>query len=521
MARFFNTSGPCRPVDHYMLPPERRLPELLSLVEQQQYFVVHAARQSGKTTAMLAFAERLRGMGYVAAWTTLETSQGVTDPAFAEPQWLSSLGLTTRHVLPESDRPPELAFVQDQPVGERLRHALAAWSERVAPRPVVLLLDEADVVTGPALVSLLRQLRAGFTDRGPGRFPSSVALIGMRDLRDYLAAAKDGLPVNPGSPFNIKSDSLTLRNFSEAEVAELYAQHTQDTGQPFTAAAVARAYYWTGGQPFLVNALARKLVTELAPDPTCEIDAPMVDGAKERLILSRTTHLDALTERLKEPRVARIVQAVLAGDIPRTIPYDSDDFQYVVDLGLLRRGPEGAEPANPLYREILARQVTYNTQESLTRPWWRWQTPDGGLDLPALVDAFLGWWRENADALVEDIPLYPEAVPHIAFMAFLQRVVNGGGKVLREYAGGRRAVDLVVEYGPDRFVIELKRVRPRDGLDTVRQGGIVQLSAYLDLLGVAEGWLIVFDQRPGLTWEERLWREEVEVDGRRLWIRGA
>jgi hypothetical protein len=514
MARFFNTTGPCDPRKHYMLPPERRLPSLSTLVERELYYVVRAPRQTGKTTAMRAFGARLRAQGHAAVYATLETSQGFTSVEEAEPLWIDALSYAAEGQLPVELRPPALA---DGPAGARLQRWLGRWCEAVAPRKVVLLLDEADVIEGPALVSLLRQLRAGFIER-PDRFPASIALIGMRELRDYLARDASGTPVSPGSPFNIKSESLTLRSFTEPEVAELYGQHTADTGQAFSPEAIARAWWWTRGQPFLVNALAARCVDDIATGGRV-VTAADVDAAKDALVNARTTHLYSLAERLKEPRVAAIVQAVLTGDL--SVPYEHDDFQYVVDMGLIVKGADGAEPACPLYREILARQLTWNTQENLARPWWVWRTPDGRLDLPALIDAFLVWWRENCDALVADVPLYPEAVPHIAFMAFLQRVVNGGGRVVREYAAGRKALDLLVEYGDDRFVIEIKRVRPRDAVDTVAAAAVTQVCGYLDTVGAREGWVLLFDQHPGRSWEERLWRRTVDVDGARVHLYGA
>jgi hypothetical protein len=520
MARFFNTSGPCEAHKHYMLPAEQRIPDLLPLVEQEQYFVLHAARQTGKTTAMQAFARRLRAQGVVAVWATLETSQRIEDLDIAEPLWIGALEDAALFSLPEDLRPDPAAESRQ---GRRLQDFLQRWCQKVDERPVVVLLDEADVVTGPALVSLLRQLRGGFMRRGPGRFPVSVALIGMRDLRDYLAHVKDGVPVNPGSPFNIKSASITLRNFTAAEVASLYAQHTEDTGQVFTPEASARAFWWTQGQPFLVNALARICVMELVTDRSISVEAAHIDAAKERLVLARTTHLDSLAERLKEERVARVVQPALLGDTPFSIVYDSDDFEYVVDLGLLRRGPTGAEASNPLYREVLARQLSYNLQMAINQPTWRWQTDEGRLDFPALLEAFFDWWRENEDAIyAHGNKQYPEALPHLAFMAFLQRVVNGGGQVMREFAAGRGAVDIVVTYGPDRFVVEIKRIfKSGKSAQKVRDAGIQQLASYLDALGEQQGWLIIFDQRGEKTWEQRLWKETAEVGGRRLHIRGA
>ncbi|NOY26528.1 MAG: hypothetical protein GXP62_11700 [Oligoflexia bacterium] len=99
---------------------------------------------------------------------------------------------------------------------------------------------------------------------------------------------------------------------------------------------------------------------------------------------------------------------------------------------------------------------------------------------------------------------------------------SGGGQVTREYASGRGRLDLLVEYGPDRFAIELKRVPPAHvSLETVRENGIAKLSGYLDQLGLTEGWMMVFDQRVGRTWEQRLWREDVTQHGKSLHLFGA
>lgn len=513
MKRFFNTTGPCTAGRHYMLPPSQRLPEARALVERDQFFVLHAGRQVGKTTAMLAFAAELRADGYAAVWTSLEAGQGMTDPEDAEPVWLSSL--VTRVQL-------QLGIdlvLPDAPVGSRVSRAVGALAAAVAPRKLVLLLDEADTATGPALVSLLRQLRDGFVERAPGVFATSVALIGMRDLRDYITESKGGVQVNPGSPFNIKAASITMRNFNAAEVVELLGQHTADTGQVFLPEASARIFHWTQGQPFLVNKLALICMDELRPDRSMAVTAADIDEAKERLIRARTTHLDALAERLKEPRVARIVQSVLLGD--EELDYSTDDFRYVTDLGLIVRGQAGAEPANPLYREVLAREISFSRQMNTPLPDWRWRTPEGRLDYPALIDAFCTYWRENADAITEHIPLYPEAVAHITFMAFLQRVVNGDGRVEREFAAGRGAVDLVTHYAGERFVTEIKRVRPRDGLAAIRARGERQLGRYLEVMGLREGWLLVVDQRPKRSWRQRMWREDVVLDGRTLHVVGV
>ena len=156
-------------------------------------------------------------------------------------------------------------------------------------------------------------------------------------------------------------------------------------------------------------------------------------------------------------------------------------------------------------------------------PWWTWKTPDGKLDMPALLDAFLQWWRENSEVLYEtEQAPFREAAAYLALMGFLQKVVNGGGRVNREYAAARGRVDLVVEYAGERFVLELKRIPPEHRTAAaVEAEGVTQLAGYLDTLGMDEGWLILFDQRKGRSWKKRLWRKEVLVGHRRLHLIGA
>ena len=67
MKRWFNTAGPCRPERHYMLPPLQRIPLVQRLVEQESYFVIHAPRQVGKTTAIRSLAQQLTASGEYAA----------------------------------------------------------------------------------------------------------------------------------------------------------------------------------------------------------------------------------------------------------------------------------------------------------------------------------------------------------------------------------------------------------------------------------------------------------------------
>lgn len=354
MPKWFNTAGPCQADIHYMLSPLARLPQLTQWIEQRGYFVIHAPRQTGKTTAMLALAQQLTASDqYTAIMVSAEVGAAFPHhPGMAEAAILDAWQDDATFWLPPDLHPP--AWPPTEP-GRRLGAALSAWAQQ-SPRPLVLFIDEIDALQDETLISVLRQLRNGYPKR-PQRFPHALALIGVRDVRDYKVASGGSNRLNTASPFNIKIESLTLRSFTPAEVAQLYAQHTTDTGQVFTPEAIQRAFDLTQGQPWLVNALARQMVEVLEPDPRQPLTLAMVEQAKERLIQRQDTHLDSLASLLREERVRAILEPMLAGQQLGNIP--QDDVQFLMDLGLCRMSTQGGLMiANPIYQDVLPRVLS-------------------------------------------------------------------------------------------------------------------------------------------------------------------
>jgi len=507
MPRQFNTTGPCMPDMHYMLPPAARLigASLDRYISEKLYWVLHAPRQTGKTTFLMNWMREINSGGEcVACYVSVERCQGMPDAETAMPNMLSAITQwASRGDVPV---PP----VNDEPAGSMLSTQLSAWAALCAPKPLIVLFDEVDVLEGAAMVAFLRQLRDGFAGRAAGKFPISIALVGMRDLRDYLMHSKGGIPVNPGSPFNIKEDSITIGNFTKADIAALTAQHTLDTGQAFATDALGQLWHYSSGQPWLVNALCKKCVLETAPTGKVDtIHAAHVDQAKELLIKSRATHIDSLGQRLREARVRRVVQPILTG-ASDPLMADDDAFVFCMDLGLVTIGEDGSPGiANAIYREVLARELSYGMQMAIPPPEFRWKREDGGLDMDALMAEFQKFWRRHADTW-EKTAEYTEAFPHLLLMAFFQRIINGGGSIEREYAAGRGRIDLMIEYGHGRHIIEIKLVHVADGRQTTLEDGLEQIARYDDKIGADTLHLVIFDRREEARakhWEERLSRE--------------
>ena len=511
MPRHFNTAGPCDPADHYMLPPEQRLPGVRGLVEQKGYFVLHAPRPVGKTTALLALAKSLTAEGtYAAALVSMETGAAFpTDVGAAELAMLAEWRMAARYQLPPAMQPPPWP---DAAPGSRIGAALEAWAS-ASTRPLVVFLDEIDALRDEVLVSVLRQLRAGHKFR-PRGFPWSLALVGLRDVRDYKVAAGGSERLNTASPFNIKVDSLTMRDFTADEVAALYAQHTAETGQHFEAAALTLAFEVTRGQPWLVNALARQAVQEIVRDRAACITAADIASARDILIERQDTHLDSLADRLRDPRVREVIEPMIQGENLTSMP--PDDLRFVLDLGLVRQAAGGAiEVANPIYREIIARQLTVTTRASLPTITPTWLNAAGGIDFAKLLDAFIEFWIRHGEALLGSSP-YNEAAAHLVLMAFLQRVVNGGGRIEREYAIGTKRLDLCVEHRGETLGIEVKTWRDTDRSRDPSIDGLEQLDGYLSRIGCERGWLVLFDQRTTVApLPERMRREHLATAGGR------
>jgi len=532
--KFFNTAGPSQEDINYTLDPLRRIryEEIASLIDQRRYFVLHAPRQTGKTTSLLAMVKQINEEGrYRCVYTNVESAQTERDNvAGAMRIIVSSLASQTEIHLGDARLMAAMNGILDTFGNGALGGALAFLSG-LAPKPLVLFIDEIDSLIGDALVSVLRQLREGYANR-PTRFPTSIILCGVRDIRDYRIHTSAGEIITGGSCFNVKAESLRLGDFSPGDIRELYEQHTKETGQVFADDIYPKVWDLTHGQPWLVNALAHQATSKIPEgrDRKNPITLDMIEDAAERLILERATHLDQLVDKLKEERVRRVVVPILAGDAaPRNIP--PDDLQYVIDLGLVRVRPS-LDIANDIYREVIPRELTWTTQAYIAKEQAWYVNPDGSLDMDLLLDSFQQFFRENSESWLERFD-YKEAGFQLLLQAFLQRIVNGGGLIAREYALGRGRVDLNVRWryphsAPRRaqkeqkIVLELKTIREKGAKpEKVLSDGLEQTARCAAVTGAAEAHLLICDERPGHSWDEKIYRRTENFDGREIFVWGV
>jgi len=511
--RYFNTSGPVVVDHHYQVPPLSRidLAELRLLIDRGRYFVLHAPRQTGKTSALLALQHLLNAEGACrCVYVNVEAGQAMReDVERATRIVLGQMALRARAALGDDFLSGAWSGIVDEFRDGALGAALTLWAE-ADERPLVLLIDEIDSLVGDSLLAVLRQLRAGY-DMRPKRFPQSVILCGVRDVRDYrIYSGSAKTMVAGGNAFNIKAESLRLGDFSRNEVNDLLRQHTEETGQLFTAGALEAVWSQTRGQPWLVNALAYEACFRgtLAEDRSrAAAEADMLE-AREQLILRRDTHLDQLTDKLQEGRVRRVIEPLLVGD--DGLESTADDIEYVRDLGLIAPD-EPLRMANPIYAEVVPRQLAWAAQIKIQDdPAW-YVDAQGALRLEKLLARCQEFFRENAESWVERFD-YKEAGPHLLLQAFLQRVVNSGGRVQREHGLGRRRADLLIEWPEGdavrKYVVECKVRREGGRLERTVAEGVEQTAAYMDRCAAEAGHLVVFDRNKERNWDDKVFRDK-------------
>ena len=116
----------------------------------------------------------------------------------------------------------------------------------------------------------------------------------------------------------------------------------------------------------------------------------------------------------------RVIEPLLSGG---KVSPRADDIAYARDLGLLARHPPLAV-ANPIYREVIPRELTSDVQETITEdPKW-FVSKGGRLLVSKLLEAFQGYFRENSEHWNSNNSDTRRPDHSCSSKAFLQRLVN-------------------------------------------------------------------------------------------------
>jgi hypothetical protein len=526
----FNFVGPWIKAEHYMLPPLPRLFEVRGLIDRKEYFVIYAPSQSGKTTGAEEEVQRINDEGqYYAIYCSLEFLGFFNDEDWAMKKLVVILTVALKNskveALEKIEKDAEFMAnlkAKSDFKSYPAKSFLSALCQRL-DKDLVIFFDDVDKLGDRVRLSFLFQLKTGYLERANIPFPRSIALIGERNVsKSVIKISEDSVPSATDGWFNIISKAIALANFTEEEVKALYGQHTEATGQVFEGQAVQRAWYWSEGQPRLVNTLASQAVEIiLANDYSKNITSQHIDESAEYLISQGDLYINHFLQILSETRTNRFIFPLLSASAQVPIKPDpkedlemfNDDFRFCLELGVLKKDPR-LRLANPIVANSIVRYLNAYDDFYLSRELiGKWM--DGQeIDLTGLLKGFQKFWMRNSAEYIES----PDYIVILLLSSFLQHVVGGRALVIHEFGYGLGFSDIVVRFSERSYLIELENKDNRRSWEQSRP----ELLAYMDRLQINEGWLVVFDRKSEKRWTEILtWNTGARPRGQMIHVVGC
>ena len=512
MRKEFNITGSCNPQWHYMVDTEKRFEAVENLIDRGKYFTINRARQYGKTTMLQTIRRRLSDK-YLVIKTSFE---GLGDESFES---ISRFVTTFCRLM--------VGFLQEVGVEEQIwkvfdRKDLTTFDElsdtitlfcKTSEKPVVLLIDEVDKSSDNQLfLNFLGMLRNKYLERneGLGHTFHSVVLAGVYDIKNLKLKLRPDAEKKYNSPWNIAADFNVDMTFHPEEIAQMLNDYENDVHTGMDVKAISEEIYkYTSGYPFLVSAIC-KIIDE-------RLDALWtLDSVQQAVkIISKgenVTLIDDLSKNIENNAELR--------DFLYSIVVNGQEYSYsMIDpivrlanmFSYIKENQRGKTMVhNLIFEEALFVYFSNKTmREEGTRisPYVLNYVRNGHLNMEHVVTRFRDLMHEEYR---ESTVPFLEKEGRLLFLTFLKPIINGiGFYYVEPETRDNRRMDLVVNYGREEFIVELKIWRG----DKYEQTGREQLSEYLAARGLEEGYLVTFDFSKNKRDAEPAW---VEVNGKRV-----
>jgi hypothetical protein len=518
MKKEFNITGTCRAEEHYMMDDSRRFAEIMDYVERGKYFVINRPRQYGKTTMLFALLEELRKredyLPLMMNFQGLDSSVYVSDIAFGKffyKQLVQALQRSNEWTNKEALAhlsPPET--ITD--LSERITDIV-----HLTDKKLVLLIDEVDASSNyePFLV-LLGMLRTKYLSRHlPEHYTfHSIVLAGVHDIKSLKFKLRHPEEAQTNSPWNIATDFKVVMEFYPNEIAYMLRQYSEAEGVQMDFEAMSeRLYYYTSGYPFLVSKLCKIIAEDILPKKQDKSRWTLDDleQSVQLLLRERNTNFDSLIKNLENNQglYDLIYRLLINGE---NIPYNS--YTPVMSLGTMYGFFKESERLcihNRIYEQLIysylaARMIEEGHVGGERYLGSQFTKDDGSLDMPAVLRKFQAFMKEQYSKKNNELI---EREWRLIFLAFLKPILNGQGHDFKEVeTSEEKRLDIVVTYLQWKYVIELKIWRGEKS----HEKGLKQLVNYLDIHGLSQGWLLIFDDREKPTWRE----EVIQRDGKEI-----
>ena len=511
MKKEFNVTGSCNPEWHYMVDMTKRFEAVENLIDSGKYFTINRARQYGKTT-LLDMIWRKMSSRYLVIDTSFE---GVGDSAFENESSFARLFISlVKTVLKYNNDDDQLLPVlngKDPSSMDDLSNLITVFCQ-ASPKPVLLLIDEVDKSSDNQLflsfIGMLRELYLQRTRRGMKSTFHSVVLAGVYDIKNLKLKLRPDEEKKYNSPWNIAADFNVDMTFHPEEIAQMLGDYENDVHTGMDIQSISEEIYkYTNGYPFLVSYICKIIDEQFEKNWTPE----SVVRAVKLIVQGGSTLMDDLSKNLEHYPDFR--------EFMFQVAVNSEDYAYtlmnpMVSMGnmfsYIRNRNGRVAIHNLVFEEALYLYYTvdYSIKNSARlSPFITNYVVNGKLHMEHVVTRFRDLMREEyRDSTVP----FLEREGRLLFLTFLKPIINGTGFYYVEpQTRDNRRMDLVVTYDKQEFIVELKIWRG----DKYEKKGRDQLSEYLAIRGMDEGYLVTFDFSKDRKDAEPQW---IEWNGKRI-----
>ena len=385
--------------------------------------------------------------------------------------------------------------------------------DRLPETKICIIIDEFDGIPKEALRNFLYTLREIYTNKRRSEDYNYIHSVGIVGVKSIAQLDFD----HSISPFNIQ-DGFALPNFTREQVADLYGQYTEETGQAFAPEVIEAVHHKTTGQPFLVNRLGRILTVELGVDKTETITLEHFHKVYRRLPNDNNTHFQHLRRNInRKPEFKRVLNRVMFDDREMEFNINDARISELNTYGIVRENEEGiCVIDSPIYQEIIIKTFTpvINGIEDDYLPesgddFTDYLSEAGEVQMDALLDNFRDFIGRTGYRILE-VPKTPQEFVGqyllLTYLALFARQIKG--HLYPEVPTGHGRMDVLLLYREEKYIVETKLWRGKKRY----QRGKHQLAAYLKTEGVQRGYYVVFDRRRN---PEAQYERET-VDGREI-----
>ena len=511
MRKEFNVTGSCNPQWHYMVDTEKQFKAVESLIDKGRYFTINRARQYGKTTMLQTIRRRLSDE-YLIIKTSFE---GLGDESFKGEEAFVKMfrGRLQREMGPEGDNSQLMCIWKDDSISDfdKLSKAISNFCKSYQ-KPIVLLIDEVDKSSvNQTFISFIGMLRDLYLQRGENGMDStfhSVILAGVYDIKNLKLKLRPDAEKKYNSPWNIAADFNVDMTFHPEEIAQMLSDYENDVHTGMDIKAISEEIYkFTTGYPFLVSYICKKIDEDFGQEWTSE----SIVKAVKVLVQGNSTLMDDLSKNLENNAEFREFMYSVSVN---SVSYSFSLLNPMVNMGNMFsyiRNKEGRVAIhNLIFEEALFLYFTldYTIKNSIKlSPFQLNYVRNGKLNMEHVVTRFADLMHQEYRKNDEE---FLERQGRLVFLSFLKPIINGTGFYYVEpQTRDNRRMDLVVTYDKQEFIIELKIWHG----DKYEEKGRDQLSEYLAIRGMDEGYLVTFDFSPNRQDAEPQW---IDWNGKRI-----